>query len=147
MESLTWEAHVEDSQSQIRTLMHRDENDLWSATNHVSLPRWVLKLDLRLSEQVHSLILPLPFECFFYFWCRVFSALIVGLTVNLTYFCILLPFHYKPARNGVMLVIAQVTTGLLCLLLKNMFHRRRPGIEVTNRKLLNPVMRLNRDRC
>jgi len=113
----------------------------------VSLPRWVLKLDLRLSEKIHSIVLPLPFECFFYFWCRAFSTPLVGLTVNLSYFGILLPFHWKPAKNGVILVIAQITTGVLCLLLKSICHRRRPGVEITNRKLLNPVMRLNRERC
>jgi len=147
MKSSVWEEHVQDSQAQTRSLVHHGENDHWRVANHVSVPRWVLKLDLRLSEKVHSVVLPLPIECFFYFWCRIFSTPLVGLAVNISYFCILLPFHDRPAKNGLILVIAQITTGLFCLLLKNIFHRRRPGIEVTNRKLLNPVMRLNRERC
>jgi len=137
---------MNNSQAQITSLMKKEDNGRWSAANHVSVPRCVLKLDLRLSEKVHSDILPLPFECFFYFWCRAFSTPLVGLAVNVTYFCILLPFHYRPARNGVILVIAQITTGVVCLLLKNIFNRRRPGVEITNRKLLNPVVRLNRER-
>jgi len=88
----------------------------------------------------------MPLECFLYFWCRVFSSMVVCLTVNLTYFCLFLPFHYKPGLNCVILVSAQLTTGIVCLGMKNIFHRRRPGIEVTNRKLLNPVIRLNRER-
>lgn len=135
-----------DELSEARILSYHEKNDLWNANNHVSLLRCVLELDKQLSEQVHSLVLPMPLECFLYFWCRVFSANFVCLTVNLTYFCIFLPFHYKPGINCVILVSAQLTTGIVCLAMKNIFHRCRPGVEVTNRKLLNPVIRLNRER-
>jgi len=113
------------------------------------LPEIIRWLDHKVSDKIHCLVIPIYFEWFIYFWCKIYSSMVAGLTVNITYFAVVrLGYRHKDksATTGLILICAHISTALVVLFMKKTFRRKRPGIQVTQRKHLNPLPQLSRER-